>query len=47
MTELESGSDLAKRIVGFGTAGVPLPGPIGPMRPSGFPTATIEVRKSS
>ena len=47
MSELESGSDLAKRIVGFGTAGVPLPGPIGPMRPSGFPTATIEVRKSS
>jgi hypothetical protein len=44
MSELESGSDLAKRIVGYGTGGVPLPGPIGPMRPSGFPAPTAEVK---
>src|SRR6266508_1336255 len=47
MTELESGSDLAKRIVGFGTAAYLPPSPsVGPMRPAGFPT-TIEVKKPS
>jgi hypothetical protein len=40
MTELEAGGELAKRIVGFGTGSLPL-GPMGPMRPAGFPT-TIE-----
>lgn len=44
MTELESGSELAKRIVGFGTPGIPMPA-LGPMRPSGFPTATVEVKR--
>jgi hypothetical protein len=43
MDELAAGGELAKRIVGFGTSGVPL-GPVGPMRPAGFPT--IEVRRS-
>ena len=43
MKELEAGGELAKRIVGFGTSGVPL-GPVGPMRPAGFPT--IEVRRA-
>lgn len=43
MSELESGGELAKRIVGFGTPGVPL-APVGPMRPSGFPTA-VEVKR--
>jgi hypothetical protein len=43
MKELEAGGELAKRIVGFGTSGVPL-GPMGPMRPAGFPT--IEVRRA-
>ena len=43
MEELSAGGELAKRIVGFGTSGVPL-GPVGPMRPAGFP-ATIEVRR--
>jgi len=47
MSELESGSDLAKRIVGFGTATYLPPSPsVGPMRPAGFPT-TIEVKKPS
>lgn len=44
MKELEAGGELAKRIVGFGTSGVPL-GPMGPMRPAGFPT-TVEVRRA-
>jgi len=44
MKELESGGELAKRIVGFGTGGLPL-GPLGPMRPAGFPT-TVEVRRA-
>jgi ATP-dependent 26S proteasome regulatory subunit len=44
MEELSAGGELAKRIVGFGTSGVPL-GPVGPMRPAGFPT-TIEVRRA-
>jgi hypothetical protein len=43
MEELSAGGELAKRIVGFGTSGVPL-GPVGPMRPAGFPT--IEVRRA-
>ncbi|MGH2492505.1 MAG: hypothetical protein ACRDF9_13470, partial [Candidatus Limnocylindria bacterium] len=43
MKELEAGGELAKRIVGFGTGGVPL-APLGPMRPAGFPT--IEVRRA-
>ena len=43
MDELSAGGELAKRIVGFGTSGVPL-GPVGPMRPAGFPT--IEVRRA-
>ncbi len=43
MDELAAGGELAKRIVGFGTSGVPL-GPVGPMRPAGFPT--IEVRRA-
>lgn len=43
MEELAAGGELAKRIVGFGTSGVPL-GPMGPMRPAGFPT--IEVRRA-
>ncbi len=43
MDELAAGGELAKRIVGFGTSGVPL-GPVGPMRPAGFPT--IEVRRT-
>ena len=43
MKELEAGGELAKRIVGFGTSGLPL-GPMGPMRPAGFPT--IEVRRA-
>lgn len=48
MTELESGSELAKRIVGFGTAAYLPPAPsVGPMRPAGFPTATVEVKRSS
>lgn len=43
MTELESGSELAKRIVGFGTAAYLPPSPsVGPMRPAGFPAATVE-----
>ena len=42
MEELATGGELAKRIVGFGTGGLPL-GPMGPMRPAGFPT-TVEVR---
>ena len=43
MRELESGSDLAKRIVGFGTAAYLPPAPsVGPMRPAGFPTASVE-----
>jgi hypothetical protein len=44
MDELAAGGELAKRIVGFGTGGLPL-GPMGPMRPAGFPT-TIEVRRA-
>jgi hypothetical protein len=45
MSELESGSDLAKRIVGFGTQAYLPPAPsVGPMRPAGFPSATVEVR---
>ena len=44
MKELEAGGELAKRIVGFGTGTLPL-GPMGPMRPAGFPT-TIEVRRA-
>ena len=44
MKELEAGGELAKRIVGFGTWSLPL-GPMGPMRPAGFPT-TIEVRRA-
>ena len=43
MDELAAGGELAKRIVGFGTSGVPL-GPVGPMRPAGFPS--IEVRRA-
>ncbi|MEX2047335.1 MAG: hypothetical protein WEE03_09225 [Chloroflexota bacterium] len=43
MDELAAGGELAKRIIGFGTSGVPL-GPMGPMRPAGFPT--IEVRRA-
>ena len=43
MKELEAGGELAKRIVGFATSGVPL-APVGPMRPAGFPT--IEVRRT-
>jgi ATP-dependent 26S proteasome regulatory subunit len=43
MSELESGSELAKRIVGFGTAAYLPPSPsVGPMRPAGFPTASVE-----
>jgi len=45
MEELAAGGELAKRIVGFGTGGLPL-GPMGPMRPAGFPT-TIEVRRAT
>jgi len=46
MSELESGSDLAKRIVGYGAAAYLPPSPsVGPMRPAGFPTATVEVRR--
>lgn len=45
MTELESGSELAKRIVGFGTPGIPIPGPMGAMRPAGFPTTNAEARR--
>jgi hypothetical protein len=45
MTELESGGELAKRIVGFGTPGLPL-SPVGPMRPAGFPTA-VEAKRPS
>jgi len=42
MTELEAGGELAKRIVGFGSAGFVPPSPsVGPMRPAGFP----EVRR--
>jgi ATP-dependent 26S proteasome regulatory subunit len=38
MSELEAGGELAKRIVGFGTAGFVPPSPsVGPMRPAGFP----------
>jgi hypothetical protein len=48
MGELESGSDLAKRIVGFGTAAYLPPAPtVGPMRPAGFPTATVEVKAAA
>jgi hypothetical protein len=43
MEELAAGGELAKRIVGFGTGGLPL-SPMGPMRPAGFPT--IEVRRA-
>ena len=43
MDELAAGGELAKRIVGFGTAGVPM-APTGPMRPAGFPT--IEVHRA-
>jgi hypothetical protein len=40
MTELEAGGELAKRIVGFGSAGFVPPSPsVGPMRPAGFPEA--------
>ncbi|MBI3522660.1 MAG: 26S protease regulatory subunit [Chloroflexi bacterium] len=43
MTELEAGGELAKRIVGFGTAAYLPPSPsVGPMRPAGFPSATVE-----
>lgn len=42
MAELEAGGELAKRIVGFGSAGFLPPSPaVGPMRPAGFP----EVRR--
>ena len=42
MEELSAGGELAKRIVGFGTSAYLPPAPsVGPMRPSGFPTATI------
>ena len=44
MKELEAGGELAKRIVGFATSGVPL-APVGPMRPAGFPN--IEVRRTT
>jgi ATP-dependent Zn protease len=43
MEELSAGGELAKRIVGFASGGVPLAAP-GPMRPAGFPT--IEVRRT-
>lgn len=47
MAELESGSELAKRIVGFGTAAYLPPSPsVGPMRPAGFPTS-VEVKRAS
>jgi hypothetical protein len=40
MRELEAGSELAKRIVGFGTSAYLPPAPsVGPMRPAGFPAA--------
>ena len=42
MEELAAGGELAKRIVGFGSAGFLPPSPsVGPMRPAGFP----EVRR--
>lgn len=42
MDELSSGGELAKRIVGFGTSAYLPPAPsVGPMRPAGFPTATL------
>jgi ATP-dependent 26S proteasome regulatory subunit len=48
MSELESGSDLAKRIVGFGTGAYLPPAPsVGPMRPAGFPTATVDVKPAT
>lgn len=48
MSELESSSDLAKRIVGFGTAAYLPPAPsVGPMRPAGFPTAAAEVKRAT
>lgn len=38
MSELETGGELAQRIVGFGTAAYLPPSPsVGPMRPAGFP----------
>jgi hypothetical protein len=46
MKELEAGGELAKRIVGFATSGVPI-APVGPMRPAGFPTMVAEVRRRS
>jgi hypothetical protein len=47
MTELETGGELAKRIVGFGTPGIPMPS-VGPMRPAGFPTMTaVEVKRQT
>ena len=40
MEELSAGGELAKRIVGFGSAGFVPPSPsVGPMRPAGFPEA--------
>jgi hypothetical protein len=40
MDELSSGGELAKRIVGFGSASyLPLAPSVGPMRPAGFPAA--------
>jgi hypothetical protein len=48
MSELESGSELAKRIVGYGTAAYLPPSPsVGPMRPAGFPSASVEVKRPS
>lgn len=47
MSELESGSELAKRIVGFGTSAYLPPAPsVGPMRPAGFPTV-VEVKPAT
>jgi ATP-dependent 26S proteasome regulatory subunit len=48
MTELEAGGELAKRIVGFGTAAYLPPSPsVGPMRPAGFPSPSTEVKPPS
>ena len=48
MEELAAGGELAKRIVGFGTAAYLPPAPsVGPMRPAGFPEVAVAVRRYS
>lgn len=46
MSELESGGELAKRIVGFGTSAyLPPSASMGPMRPAGFPATDAKTAR--